>query len=105
MNPNFSDGLSETQLNEDEIQMLKTEGKKCDHEIQFRSKSYVAERTRFEKPLAFICHDSRDKDEVARKIAINLERMMCPVWYDEYSLKVGDNLRKKIDEGIKTCKK
>jgi hypothetical protein len=31
--------------------------------------------------------------------------MMCPVWYDEYSLKVGDNLRESIEHGLKACKK
>jgi len=30
--------------------------------------------------------------------------MLCPVWYDEYSLKVGDNLRKSIESGLKETK-
>ena len=30
---------------------------------------------------------------------------MCPVWFDEYSLKVGDKLRESIENGIKECKK
>jgi hypothetical protein len=30
---------------------------------------------------------------------------MCPVWYDEYSLKVGDNLREKIEKGLKETEK
>ena len=30
---------------------------------------------------------------------------MCFVWYDEYSLKVGDSLRESIEKGIKDCKK
>ncbi|MCY7348963.1 MAG: toll/interleukin-1 receptor domain-containing protein, partial [Pyrinomonadaceae bacterium] len=45
------------------------------------------------------------KDVVARKIAINLEKMLCPVWYDEFSMKVGDNLRESIEKGLKECKK
>ena len=28
---------------------------------------------------------------------------MCPVWYDEFSLKVGDNLRDSIEKGLKEC--
>lgn len=56
-------------------------------------------------PLAFICHDSQDKDDVVRELAHQLVRMGCPVWYDEYSLRVGDSLRKKIEGGIKECKK
>ena len=31
--------------------------------------------------------------------------MMCPVWYDEFALKVGNNLRTSIEAGIKKCKK
>ena len=30
---------------------------------------------------------------------------MCPVWYDEFSLKVGDSLRESIEKGIKECHK
>jgi hypothetical protein len=31
--------------------------------------------------------------------------MLCPVWYDEFSLKVGDHLRESIEKGLKECKK
>lgn len=96
---------SETQLTHEEIRALKREGQKFGHQIQFRSQEHAVARSRFETPLAFIAHDSRDKDEVARKVAIGLQRMMCPVWYDEFSLKVGDNLRDRIELGLKTCKK
>ena len=30
---------------------------------------------------------------------------MCPVWFDEFSLKVGDRLRESIEKGIRECKK
>jgi hypothetical protein len=29
----------------------------------------------------------------------------CKVWYDEYSLNVGDHLRESIEKGLKECKK
>jgi hypothetical protein len=61
-------------------------------------------RSRQEVPLAFISYDSRDR-EVAQKIAIGLQRLMCPVWYDEFSLKVGDNLRDSIEKGLRECRK
>jgi hypothetical protein len=54
--------------------------------------------------MAFISHDSRDK-AIAKEIAIGLQRMLCPVWYDEFSLKVGANLRDCIESGLKKCKK
>lgn len=96
---------SETNLTEEQVLSFKERGESDGHAIQFRSVGYVNARTQSEKPKAFICHDSHDKDEVARKIAMNLERMLCPVWYDEYSLNIGDNLRDKIEQGIKTCQK
>lgn len=96
---------SESELTEDEVLQLKEEGRKLGHEVQFRSERHVTSRNKFEVPLAFISYDFRDKDSVARKIAINLKRMLCPVWYDEFSLKVGDSLRERIEKGLKECKK
>lgn len=96
---------SESQLKDTEVLKLQKEAEKLGHKLQFRSQDYVSERTKFEIPLAFISHDSRDKEEVAKPIAINLQRMLCPVWYDEFSLKVGDNLRESIEKGLKECKK
>jgi hypothetical protein len=29
--------------------------------------------------------------------------MLCPVWFDEFSLAVGDSLRESIEAGLKTC--
>jgi hypothetical protein len=51
--------------------------------------------------LAFISHDSRDKDEIVRELVQELSRLMCPVWYDEYSLRVGASLRESIEAGLK----
>lgn len=58
-----------------------------------------------ETPWAFISHDSADKEDLARPLAETLSRMLCPVWYDEYSLHVGQSLRESIDIGIQTAKK
>ena len=73
--------------------------------LQFRSIRYRDMRSKEEKPKAFICHDSRDKDLVAKPLALELQRLDCPVWYDEFSLKIGDNLRITIEKGLKECKK
>ena len=48
-----------------------------------------------ERPAAFICHDSRDKERVARPIAEGLSRLACPVWYDEFSLDVGELIQRR----------
>jgi hypothetical protein len=31
--------------------------------------------------------------------------MMCPVWFDEFSLKVGDHLRESIERGLREARK
>lgn len=48
----------------------------------------------------FISHASEDKDEVARPLAEALRHNGLSVWYDEFELKIGDSLRRKIDKGI-----
>lgn len=48
----------------------------------------------------FISHASEDKDEFVRPLAETLESIGVKVWYDEFTLKVGDSLRKKIDFGL-----
>lgn len=73
--------------------------------VTVRSNMYLRKKMELEKPLAFISHDSLDKKNVAESIAIGLQKLLCPVWYDEYSLKVGDNLRESIEKGIKETKK
>jgi len=96
---------SESNLNPDELQQLKAKAKEFGHDLQFRAEQFRVEISMNEKPFAFISHDSRDKDQVARKIAIKLQSMLCPVWYDEFSLNIGDNLRDSIEKGLKECKK
>lgn len=49
---------------------------------------------------AFICHASEDKDSFVRPLANELHRRGLNVWYDEFSLKVGDSLRRSIDQGL-----
>ena len=49
---------------------------------------------------AFVCHASEDKDGVARPISGRLRAMGYRVWYDEFSLRVGDSLRQSIDRGL-----
>ena len=95
---------SETDLAADQIDVLKTRARERDLELQFRSETFLRERSRYEPPLAFISHDSRDKD-IANKIAVTLQRMRCTVWYAEFSLRVGDNLRDSIEKGLKECRK
>jgi hypothetical protein len=84
---------------------LQSKSEALGHDLQFRDEGYVRGRSQFEKPLAFISHDSKDKENIARPIAINLQRKVCPVWYDEFSLSLGDKLRESIEKGLRECKK
>jgi hypothetical protein len=47
----------------------------------------------------FISHASEDKDAVVRPFAEALEARGLKVWYDEFTLRVGDSLRQSIDRG------
>lgn len=80
-------------------------GKELGFSIQIRDKNYVKKCNELSKPLAFISHDSADKDDLVRELAIELNKLLCPVWYDEFSLKVGDSLRSSIENGLKETKK
>jgi TIR domain len=95
---------SESDLAEAETIELQAEGLAHGHDVQFRSHRHATERSRFETPIAFISHDSRDND-VARKIAVGLQKMRCSVWYDEFTLRAGTNLRDSIEKGLKECRK
>lgn len=48
----------------------------------------------------FICHASEDKDSFVRPLAELLKENHLEVWYDEFSLSVGDSLRVSIDKGL-----
>lgn len=73
--------------------------------LVIRDGAYLKQRIDIENPLAFISHDSRDKDNLVRELATKLHSMMCTVWYDEYALIPGSSLRESIEEGLKKCKK
>ena len=48
----------------------------------------------------FISHASEDKDDVVRPLANALLTAGLRVWYDEFELRIGDSLRRKIDKGL-----
>lgn len=73
--------------------------------IEFRDEEYAKRATYEEQPIAFISHDSRDKQDIVRPLVTRLQSMMIPLWYDEYSLNIGDNLRESIEKGLKVCER
>lgn len=51
----------------------------------------------------FISHASEDKISFVRPLAHALKRRGLQVWYDEFSLKLGDSLRRSIEKGLVDC--
>jgi hypothetical protein len=96
---------SESAIENSLLEKLQGEAKANGVMLQNRSVTFAQKRSELEKPLAFISHDFRDKDAIARPIALGLIKLMRPVWFDEFSLKVGDRLRESIEKGIKECNK
>lgn len=52
----------------------------------------------------FISHASEDKEGIVRPLANALKDEGLKVWYDEFELKIGDSLRRKIDRGLATSR-
>ena len=48
----------------------------------------------------FISHAREDKDAIVRPLAHALSGGGLRVWYDEFELRIGDSLRRKIDAGL-----
>jgi len=69
-----------------------------------RQKTPLVEKPRPEEQATmwdlFICHASEDKNQVARPLAEALTRKGLRVWYDEFTLTVGDSLNRSIDYGL-----
>lgn len=51
------------------------------------------------RPEVFLAHSSRDKEFVQR-LAIDLKSFGIPVWYDAWNMKVGESIRRKIEQAI-----
>jgi len=48
----------------------------------------------------FICHASEDKEPFVRQLAEALQAERLHVWYDTFTLTLGDSLRRCIDRGL-----
>ncbi|CAM3904748.1 toll/interleukin-1 receptor domain-containing protein [Vibrio aquimaris] len=52
----------------------------------------------------FISHASEDKADFVKPLADELIKLGVSVWYDEYTLRIGDSLRSSIDQGLAESK-
>jgi len=66
--------------------------------VQDNSPPFLSARGR--EHDVFISHASEDKDEIVRPLANALIQKGIDVWYDEFTLRIGDSLRQKIDQGL-----
>jgi hypothetical protein len=96
---------TETPLSKEQLFSLEKISMEKGLYLTFRSTEYIETKMALDIPLAFISHDSRDKEQIARVLSNGLNTRLCTVWYDEYSLKIGDSLRESIEKGIKEAKK
>lgn len=67
----------------------------------------IAEQVRTNETLlwdAFISHASEDKAGFVQPLADKLKAANLRIWYDDWSLKVGDSLRRSIDKGLSTSR-
>jgi TIR domain len=48
----------------------------------------------------FISHASEDKIDLVHPLAESLQKLGLRVWYDDFTLMIGDSLRQSIDSGL-----
>ena len=94
---------SDNDATDNELADLRSVAARNSIHFRWRGPQFAKQHSIGEKPVAFISHDTRDKADIARPLAISLQKKLCPVWFDEFSLKVGESLREKIEEGIRQC--
>lgn len=71
------------------------------HKDNFENFNSVDDERKYD---VFISHASEDKDEVVRPLVYALQSEGLTVWYDEFEMKIGDSLRRKIDKGLVNSK-
>jgi hypothetical protein len=54
-------------------------------------------------PRVFICHASEDKDGFVREFAKRLRERGVDAWFDEWEMRPGDSLVRKIEQGLDAC--
>jgi hypothetical protein len=95
----------EATLGEPTKERLRVSASNAGLHLQIRDRSYESFVNANERPLGFISHDSRDKATFVEPLASRLRSVLCPVWYDAYSLKPGDSLTASIDAGLRDSKR
>jgi hypothetical protein len=66
--------------------------------------SEMKSMNRMEEYDFFVSHASEDKDSFVRPLVHALTALGLKVWYDEFTLEIGDSLRRSIDHGLGSSK-
>lgn len=56
------------------------------------------------QPDTFVCDATEDKDSIARPIHHALTKLGVYAWLDESEIRLGQSIRKKIDDGLANCR-
>jgi hypothetical protein len=96
--------LSETQksLNAERARLVHQRLASVPRPVELASSSASGDQS--EEYDLFISHASEDKDGFVRPFAKRLQDAGLSVWYDEFTLAIGDNLRRSIDRGLAASK-
>ncbi|MBX2931554.1 MAG: toll/interleukin-1 receptor domain-containing protein [Chitinophagaceae bacterium] len=76
------------------------------HHTQYHSESILfnSEKNQEVAYDVFVSHASEDKEDFVRDFVKCLQQHGLKVWYDEFTLRVGDSLRRSIDNGLKNSR-
>jgi hypothetical protein len=80
---------------------IKYKGKKLSFRIRENMDWEIMNKENW--PSVFLCHDSKDK-ELVELLYWELKKNSINVWYDKYSLVLGDSLTEKISGGLNEAK-
>ena len=99
------DEKTQKKINQEQ-QRLVRELKAHDRRVESEIRSRSIKPTRMHSTITkdsydfFVSHASEDKDGFVRELAEALRTKGAKVWYDEFSLRIGDSLRQNIDRGL-----
>ncbi|WP_052446985.1 toll/interleukin-1 receptor domain-containing protein [Vibrio campbellii] len=68
------------------------------------SSEKVRTMERLEQYDFFVSHASEDKPAFVRPLVNELNKLGLKIWYDEFTLEMGDSLRRSIDSGLGNAK-
>ncbi|MBW1717495.1 MAG: TIR domain-containing protein [Deltaproteobacteria bacterium] len=98
------DGISiDFVASEEDDSMIDTGGKANSRNSAVEAEAHTTTRMTAEYDV-FICHAGEDKEAVVEPLAQEFRNRGLRVWYDRWLLRIGDSLRRKIDEGLSQCK-